>query len=100
MFYFMRSAIGIMKIRTHDLWLRSLVFYPSDIPSVKYLETLETLGKNFAKILTKSAKNMYHLARPCQELQERCLIFSTESGNRTQYLMVPSVRLNDAAIPP
>ena len=51
-------------------------------PSVKYLEILETLGKNLGKILTKSAKNMYDLARSCQELQEKCLIFSTQKTHK------------------
>ena len=58
-------------------------------PSVKYLEILprilqipETLGKNLGKTLTKSAKNMYDLARSCQELQEKCLIFSTRKTHK------------------
>ena len=58
----------------------------------KYLETLaknlpnlETLGKNLGKILTKSAKNMYDLARSCQELQEKYLIFSTEKTHKKAF---------------
>ena len=43
----------------------------------RILQFPESLGKNLGKILTKSAKNMYDLARSCQELQEKCLIFST-----------------------
>ena len=42
----------------------------------------ESLGKNLDKILTKSARNMYDLARSCQELQEKCLIFSTEKTHK------------------
>ena len=44
----------------------------------RILHILETLGKNLGKILTKSAKNMYELARSCKELQEKCQVFSTK----------------------
>ena len=40
----------------------------------RILQFPESLGKNLDKILTKSANNMYDLARSCQELQEKCLI--------------------------
>ena len=47
----------------------------------------ESLGKNLDKILTKSAKNMYDLARSCQELQEKYLIFSTEKTQKKVFLV-------------
>ena len=48
----------------------------------RILQIPETLGKNLGKILTKSAKNMYDLARSCQELQEKCLIVSTQKTHK------------------
>ena len=48
----------------------------------RILQIPETLGKNLGKILTKSAKNMYDLARSCQELQEKCLILSTQKTHK------------------
>ena len=44
-------------------------------PLPRILQFPETLGKNLYKILTKSAKNMFDLARSCQELQEKYLFF-------------------------
>ena len=48
----------------------------------RILQFPESLGKNLDKILTKSAKNMYDLARSCQEVQEKCLIFLTEKTHK------------------
>ena len=51
----------------------------------RILQIPETLGKDLAKILTKSAKNMYDLARSCQELQEKFLIFSTQKTHKNGF---------------
>ena len=51
-------------------------------PLPRILQFPETLGKNLYKILTKSAKNMFDLARSCQELQEKYLFFLTEKTHK------------------
>ena len=71
-------------------------------PSVTYLETLaknllqvpETLGKYLDKILTKSAKNMYDLARSCQELQKKYLIFLTQKTDKKGFWYKKPLRKN------
>ena len=51
----------------------------------RILQFPESLCKNLDKILTKSAKNMYDLARSCQELQEKGLICSTEKTQKSVF---------------
>ena len=63
----------------------------------RILQFPETLGKNLDKILTKSAKNMYDLARSCQELQEKCLIYSTEKKAEKVFLVQKPSRKNQAS---